>query len=50
MTLPVLLLSLVGLGALRLQLWQCRIAGMSEGHEGLPEVLELLLHWVAAVR
>jgi hypothetical protein len=38
------------LGALRLQLWQGRIASLSEVHEGLPEVLEMLLHWVAAVR
>jgi hypothetical protein len=38
------------LGALRLQLWQGRIARMSEENKELPEVLEMLLHWVAAVR
>jgi DDE superfamily endonuclease len=38
------------LGALRLQLWQGRIASMSGETKDLPEVLEMLLHWVAAVR
>jgi hypothetical protein len=38
------------LGALRLQLWQGRIASMSKENKECPEVLEMLLHWVAAVR
>ena len=38
------------LGALRLQLWQERIASMSGENNDPPEVLEMLLHWVAAVR
>ncbi len=38
------------LGALRLQLWQGRITSMSEESGDLSEVLEMLLHWVAAVR
>jgi hypothetical protein len=35
---------------LRLQLWQGRIASMSKENKEFPEVLEMLLHWVAAVR
>ena len=38
------------LGALRLQLWQGRIAGTSGATEAAPEVLEMLVHWLSAVR
>jgi hypothetical protein len=38
------------LGALRLQLWEARITGTSGGKEVTPEVLEMLLQWMSAVR
>jgi hypothetical protein len=38
------------LGALRLQLWQHRIVSTSGETKGHAEVLEMLLHWLAAVR
>jgi hypothetical protein len=38
------------LGALRLQLWQQRITGTSGVGEPAPEVLEMLVNWLATVR
>jgi hypothetical protein len=38
------------LGALRPQLWEGRITGTSEAAEAPPEVLEMLVHWLSAVR
>jgi hypothetical protein len=38
------------LGALRLQLWEGRITGTSQAAETPPEVVEMLVHWLSAVR
>jgi hypothetical protein len=38
------------LGALRLQLWERRITGTSGAAEVAPDVLEMLVHWLSAVR
>jgi hypothetical protein len=38
------------LGALRLQLWQARITGTSGTTGPPPEELEMLVHWLSAVR
>jgi hypothetical protein len=38
------------LGALRLQLWRQKVFHGEEGQPPSPETLEMLLHWLAAVR
>lgn len=38
------------LGALRLQLWENRLFGTSGAADETPEVLEMLINWLAAVR